>query len=67
MQQCERGVTISKLIGEIDRRYRLEPPILGKRQVRSLSSAVHIFVLEHLETAVGVDAIKRALAIAADA
>jgi predicted DNA-binding ribbon-helix-helix protein len=62
---AEQGVTISKLIGDIDRRYRLEPPIPGKRQVRSLSSAVRIFVLEHMEAAIGADAIKRALAIAA--
>jgi predicted DNA-binding ribbon-helix-helix protein len=55
----ERGVAISRLIGEIDRRYRLEPPIPGTRQVRSLSSAVRIFVLEHMEAAAGADAIKR--------
>ena len=61
----ERGVTISKLIGEIDRGYRLDPPIPGKHRVRSLSSAVRIFVLEHMEASAGGDAIKRALAIAA--
>ena len=62
----ERGVTISKLIGEIERTYRLEPPIPGKRRVRSLSSAVRIFVLEHMSTARGGGAIERALAIAAN-
>jgi predicted DNA-binding ribbon-helix-helix protein len=62
----ERGVTISKLIGEIERTYRLEPPIPGKRKVRSLSSAVRIFVLERMSTAAGGDAIERALAIAAN-
>jgi predicted DNA-binding ribbon-helix-helix protein len=62
----ESGVTISKLIGEIDRSYRLEPPIPGKRRVRSLSSAVRIFVIEHMEAAAGSDAIERALTIAAN-
>jgi hypothetical protein len=42
---------------------RLEPPWLEHYRVRSLSSAVRIFVLEHLEAVAGCDAIERALAI----
>jgi predicted DNA-binding ribbon-helix-helix protein len=59
-------IPISRLLAEIDRTYRLEPPIPGKRRVRSLSSAVRIFVFEHMEAAASNDAIERALAIAAN-
>jgi predicted DNA-binding ribbon-helix-helix protein len=59
-------IPISRLLAEIDRTYRLEPLILGKRRVRSLSSAVRIFVLEHMEATASDDAIERALAIAAN-
>jgi predicted DNA-binding ribbon-helix-helix protein len=64
---AERGLTFSRLLAEIDRTYRLEPMIPGKRRVRSLSSAVRIFVFEHLEAATRDGVIDRALAIAASA
>jgi predicted DNA-binding ribbon-helix-helix protein len=60
-------IPISRLLAEIDRTYRLEPRIPGKRRVRSLSSAVRIFVFEQMEAAASDDAIDRALAIAANA
>jgi predicted DNA-binding ribbon-helix-helix protein len=42
-----RGVTLTRLLSDIDRTRRLESAIRGKRRVRSLSSAVRIFVLEN--------------------
>jgi predicted DNA-binding ribbon-helix-helix protein len=63
---AERGLTFGALLAEIDRTYRLEPLIPGKRRVRSLSSAVRIFVFEQMEAAASDDAIERALAIAAN-
>jgi predicted DNA-binding ribbon-helix-helix protein len=42
-----RGLSISKLMGEINRTMRLLPAQKGKRRVRSLSSAVRVFVLEN--------------------
>jgi predicted DNA-binding ribbon-helix-helix protein len=62
----ERGVSMSKLIGEIERTLRFDPPVPGKRRVRSLSSAVRIFVFEHMEATAADSAIERALAIAAN-
>jgi predicted DNA-binding ribbon-helix-helix protein len=62
----ERGVSMSKLIGEIERTLRFDPPVPGRRRVRSLSSAVRIFVFEHMDAAASGDAIERALAIAAN-
>ena len=43
------GVTIGSLVDAIDRSMRVEPPIAGRRQVRTLSSAIRIFVFEHSE------------------
>jgi predicted DNA-binding ribbon-helix-helix protein len=45
---CERGVTISALLAEVDRTLRLEPTRRGHTSVRSLSSAVRIFVFENM-------------------
>src|SRR5262249_1132029 len=42
-----RGLSLSKLVGEINRTMRLLPARKGKRRVRSLSSAVRVFVLEN--------------------
>lgn len=42
----ERNLSLSKLVGEIDRTYRLSPVRKGRRSVRSLSSAVRVYVLE---------------------
>jgi predicted DNA-binding ribbon-helix-helix protein len=47
----EKGVSMSKLLGEIERTMRLEPPWQGRSRVRSLSSAVRIFVTENSELA----------------
>lgn len=46
----ERGLSLSKLVGEIDRTYRLSPVRKGRRSVRSLSSAVRIYVLDYVIT-----------------
>jgi predicted DNA-binding ribbon-helix-helix protein len=43
------GVTIGSLVDAIDRTMRVEPPIRGRRQIRTLSSAIRIFVFEHSE------------------
>jgi predicted DNA-binding ribbon-helix-helix protein len=43
------GVTIGGLVDAIDRTMRVESPIAGRRQIRTLSSAIRIFVLEHSE------------------
>jgi predicted DNA-binding ribbon-helix-helix protein len=43
------GVTIGNLLAAIDRTMRLEPPMGKRRVVRSLSSAIRIFVFEHSE------------------
>jgi predicted DNA-binding ribbon-helix-helix protein len=43
------GVTIGNLVSAIDRTMRVNPPIRGRRQIRNLSSAIRIFVLEHSE------------------
>jgi predicted DNA-binding ribbon-helix-helix protein len=43
------GVTIGNLLAAIDRTMRLEPPMGKRRVVRSLSSAIRIFVVEHSE------------------
>jgi predicted DNA-binding ribbon-helix-helix protein len=42
-----RGVPIGVLVDEIDHTLRLDPPRPGFRRVRSLSSAVRIFVMRH--------------------
>jgi predicted DNA-binding ribbon-helix-helix protein len=56
------GCTYDSLLAHIDRTMRLEEPW----PVRSLSSAVRIFVFEYLEAVAGGDAIERALTIAAN-
>jgi predicted DNA-binding ribbon-helix-helix protein len=43
------GVTIGNLLAAVDRTMRLEPPMGERRVVRSLSSAIRIFVVEHSE------------------
>jgi predicted DNA-binding ribbon-helix-helix protein len=43
------GVTIGNLLAAIDRTMRLEPPMGKRRVVRSLSSAIRLFVVEHSE------------------
>jgi predicted DNA-binding ribbon-helix-helix protein len=47
----QRGCSIASLVREIDRTRRLKPPRSSKWRVRSLSSAVRIFVLESLSGA----------------
>jgi predicted DNA-binding ribbon-helix-helix protein len=42
-----RGLSLSMLVGEINRTMRLLPERRGKRRVRSLSSAVRVFVLQN--------------------
>jgi predicted DNA-binding ribbon-helix-helix protein len=48
MIAMDRGSSISALMTEIDRTRRLETGRSGKSRVRSLSSAVRMFVLENL-------------------
>ena len=43
---AKRGMTMSRLLGEINRDRRLEMMPDGRRWVRGLSSAVRIFVFE---------------------
>jgi predicted DNA-binding ribbon-helix-helix protein len=43
------GVTIGNLCAAVDRTMRLEPPMGKRRTVRTLSSAIRIFVHEHSE------------------
>jgi predicted DNA-binding ribbon-helix-helix protein len=43
---AENGMTISALLDAIDRKMRLQPRWPGHSRVRSLSSAVRIFVFE---------------------
>jgi predicted DNA-binding ribbon-helix-helix protein len=43
------GVSLGNLIAAIDRTMRVEPPMGKRRVVRSLSSAIRIFVVEHSE------------------
>src|SRR5215469_3565515 len=44
----ERGIPLSHLMDEIDKCYRLQIDQHGKRRVITLSSAVRIFVTEHI-------------------
>ena len=44
----ERGIPLSHLMEEIDKCYRLQINQHGKRRVITLSSAVRIFVTEHI-------------------
>jgi predicted DNA-binding ribbon-helix-helix protein len=60
------GCTYDSLLAHIDRTMRLEPPWPGHYRVRSLSSAVRIFVHEHMEAAAADGAIERALTVAAN-
>jgi predicted DNA-binding ribbon-helix-helix protein len=63
---AKNGLSISRIMAEINRSYRLLPPQYGRWRVRSLSSAVRIFVFEQMEAATRDDVIERALAIAAN-
>jgi predicted DNA-binding ribbon-helix-helix protein len=44
----ERGIALSRLMDEIDKCYRLKIDQHGERRVITLSSAVRIFVTEHI-------------------
>ena len=43
------GVSLGNLCAAIDRTMREEPPMGKRRQIRTLSSAIRIFVHEHSE------------------
>jgi predicted DNA-binding ribbon-helix-helix protein len=44
---AQRGIPLCRLMEEINRKYRLQRAVPGRWQVRSLSSAVRVFVLHH--------------------
>jgi predicted DNA-binding ribbon-helix-helix protein len=45
---ANRGTPLSQVMDEIDRCYRLNLDSRGNQRIRSLSSAVRVFVTEHI-------------------